>query len=70
MKITKNNITIELTKDERQTLRNALAILSQIEFSTRKFDIIKQGNCYSLDDLKLSCEILEIFIDNDIVEVE
>lgn len=50
MTITRNNIIIELTKDERETLDNAFKIISGISEEMVDFSIIKTSKNIKYDD--------------------
>jgi hypothetical protein len=71
MKVTRNNVVIELTKDERETLDNAFKIISSISEEMEEFSIIKtsKNNKYDNDDIFIASRILLALAQSDKNEI-
>jgi hypothetical protein len=71
MKVTRNNVVIELTKDERETLDNAFEIISSISEEMEEFSIIKtsKNNKYDNDDIFIASRVLLALAQSDKNEI-
>jgi hypothetical protein len=67
MKVTRNNVVIELTKDERETLDNAFKIISSISEEMEAFSIIKTSKNikYDDDDIFIASKVLIALAQSD-----
>jgi hypothetical protein len=71
MKIKRNNIIIELTKNEREALDDAFKIISSISEEMEEFSIIKtsKNNKYDNDDIFIASRILLALAQSDKNEI-
>jgi hypothetical protein len=71
MKVTRNNIIIELTKNEREALDDAFKIISSISEEMEEFSIIKtsKNNKYDNDDIFIASRILLALAQSDKNEI-
>jgi hypothetical protein len=71
MKVTRNNIIIELTKNEREALDDAFKIISSISEEMEEFSIIKtsKNNKYNNDDIFIASRILLALAQSDKNEI-
>jgi hypothetical protein len=71
MKVIRNNIIIELTKNEREALDDAFKIISSISEEMEAFSIIKtsKNNKYNNDDIFIASRILLALAQSDKNEI-
>jgi hypothetical protein len=71
MKVTRNNIIIELTKNEREALDDAFKIISSISEEMEEFSIIKtsKNNKYDNDDIFIASRVLLALAQSDKNEI-
>jgi hypothetical protein len=71
MKVTRNNVVIELTKDEREALDDAFKIISSISEEMEEFSIIKtsKNNKYDNDDIFIASRVLLALAQSDKNEI-